>query len=173
MQQEKKTITYEQAKSKLEAICSQRELCRKEISDRLKRWGLPLEEHNKLIQYLVQERFVDEARFAQFFVKDKHTLSHWGKSKITFELRNRQIPSEMIDEAISQIPDEGYEEQLEEMLNKKLKSIKSGTPYEVCGKLIRFGLSRGYESGIVIKTAKKIVSNNYNTTDYGDEMDNF
>lgn len=168
---QKKEITYEQAKSKLEALCSQRELCRKEVRDRLQRWGLPADQHEQLINYLVEERFVDETRFAQFFAKDKHTLSHWGKGKITFELRNRKIPAEIIEEAIAQIPEEGYEEQLEEMLGKKLKSIKGGTPFEICGKLIRFGLSRGYESGLVIKTAKKIV-NTDQEIDYGYEMDN-
>lgn len=170
---QKKEITYDQAKSKIEALCSQRELCGKEVRDRLQRWGLPLEEHDKLVKHLIEERYVDEKRFALFFAKDKHALSHWGKSKITFELRNRHISAEIIEEAISQIPEEGYEEQLEEMLRKKLKSIKSGTPYDICGKLIRFGLSRGHESGLVIKTAKKIINSDYDTSDYGDEMDNY
>lgn len=168
MQKEKKEITYEQAKNKLEALCSQRELCAKEARDRLTRWGLPADEHDKLVNHLIEERYVDETRFAKFFAKDKHNLSHWGKSKITFELRNRQIPPEIITEAIAQIPEEGYEYQLEEMLKKKLKSIKSGTPYDICGKLIRFGLSRGYESGLVIKAAKKIV-NTDQEIDYGNE----
>lgn len=166
---QQKEITYEQAKSKAEALCSQRELCAKEVRERLQRWGLPTESHDQLIAFLTKERYIDEARFAKFFVKDKHALSHWGKSKITFELRNRGIAADIISEAITQIADEGYEEQLEEMLRKKLKSIKTGTPYEISGKLIRFGLSRGYESGLVIKTTKKIVNSNQEDFIYGDE----
>jgi len=167
-----KEITYEQAKSKLEALCSQRELCEKDVRDRLQRWGIGNDEGDKIVKHLIQERYVDDARFARFFAKDKHNLSHWGRTKITFELRNRKIPSSIIEEAIAQIPDEGYEEQLEEMLMKKRKSIKTGKPYEIGAKLIRFGLSRGYESRLVIDTVKKIIKTDNDTSDYEFELDN-
>lgn len=162
-----KEITYEQAKSKLEALCSQRELCEKDVRDRLLKWGLADDEQEKIITHLKKEKYVDETRFATFFVKDKYNLSHWGKSKIVFELKNRKIPSEVIEEAITQIPDDNYASQLEELLKKKRCSIKGGTPYEIGAKLIRFGVSKGYESGLVIKTTKKIINtNNDDTIDY-------
>lgn len=164
-----KEMTYEQAKSKLEALCSQRELCEKEVRDRLQKWGMEDGDQEKIIAHLKKEKYVDDIRFATFFVKDKYNLSHWGKSKIVFELRNRRISSDVIEEAIIQIPDEEYSSQLEELLKKKRGSIKKGTPYEIGAKLIRFGISKGYESGLVIKATKKIINTNNNTTDYEDE----
>lgn len=166
-----KEITPEQAETKLKALCSLREICEKDAKDRLQKWGVEEEAQEMIVRHLVQERFIDDERFANIFVRDKHNLSHWGKSRIIRELKSRKIATRFIDEAIGQIPDEAYSEQLEEILKKKLGSIKGKTPYEIGGKLIRFGLSRGYESSLVIKTAKKLVTD-INTSDYENGMDN-
>ena len=48
-------------------------------------------------------------------------------------------------------------DRLQELLDRKLRSV-SGTAYEVKGKLVRFGLSRGYDYDIVVEAASRAVA---------------
>ncbi|MBP5457318.1 MAG: RecX family transcriptional regulator [Paludibacteraceae bacterium] len=151
----KKTLSYEEALAKSAALCSLSEKCISDIQKKLLSWGINNEESEKIIVRLLQERYIDENRFAKFFVKDKHRFAKWGKGKIIHALKEKGISSENIQEAIEQIEEEDYSEQLETLLKAKLKSIKYKNAYDAKAKLIRFGLGRGFEYDAILDAIKK------------------
>ncbi len=161
-----KEITYNEALSKLAALCSRSEQCILSCTEKLTKWGISESDSKKIIQYLISEKYIDERRYALFFAKDKHSLSHWGKLKIGNHLKLKKIPSEYIKEALESISEEKYKDQLYELLKNKLKSVKARNSYELKGKLFRFALGRGFESNKILQNINQLFSeNNINSSD--------
>mgnify|MGYP003420166133 FL=1 len=155
---EKKIISEEVALGKLAALCSRAEQCTSYCRDKLSQWNIPMEAAERILAHLVREKYVDDGRYAIFFVKDKHFLSKWGKKKIELHLIRKKIPKAYIENALQEIPDEDYSSQLETLLSSKLKSIKGKNLYDLKAKLFRFAAGRGFEANLALKTIDKILN---------------
>jgi len=132
------------ALDKLREICSRQEKCPADIIALLKRWGIDREEHQKIIEQLKSERFIDEVRYASAFVRDKIKFDRWGIIKIRFLLQHRGISKEVVENALGEIDRDEYRNTIGRELARKRKTLK-GTPREIWAKLARYGSSRGYE----------------------------
>ena len=129
--------------------CSLSEHCIQKVREKLMQWETPKEYINPIIDKLLEDDYINEERFARAFVKDKFRFNHWGRIKISTHLRALGISSENIATAMQEIDDEEYEKMLDEIVEKKRKSIKNGTDYEIRAKLLRHALSRGFEYEII------------------------
>ena len=129
--------------------CSLSEHCIQKVREKLVQWEAPKELIQPIIDKLVEEDYINEERFARAFVKDKFRFNHWGRIKITTHLRALGISSENIATAMQEIGDEQYAKMLDEIVEKKRKTIKNGTDYEIRAKLLRHALSRGFEYDLV------------------------
>lgn len=168
---DKKTISKEAALSRLAALCARSEQCIQSCTEKLTRWGVSADDATAIIQHLIDEKYIDERRYANLFTKDKHRLAHWGKNKIANALKINKIPSAYIDEALAQIPDESYETQLTDLVMKKLKSCKAKNAYDLKAKLYRFAISRGFESNLALSAIENILKNN--AINYTDQDETF
>jgi regulatory protein len=139
------------ALSKCMALCSKSEKCISDIRKKLEKWQLPEGELQKVIDALVEEKFIDEQRFAESFVRDKFRFNHWGKIKITHHLKAKGIVSTHIARAMQEIDEEDYLKTLKELLAQKNKSVKADNNYERKAKLIRFAQGRGFDYEIINK----------------------
>lgn len=148
--------TYGQALSKAMALCSKSEKCISEIKQKLYDWNVEPDDKQKIIDYLVSERFIDESRFVNYYVRDKFKFNQWGKVKIGFMLKGKQLPPELITEALNNIEEEAYIEQLERMLTEKARKTKFTDAYDRKAKLIRFAHSRGFEYDAIDLAIKRI-----------------
>jgi regulatory protein len=90
------------------------------------------------------------------FVRDKLKLNRWGRIKIRYMLSAKQIPDEIISEAINGIDEQDYRAILREELIKKRRQIKDDNSFTVRKKLARFGQQRGFESGLVFQVLDEI-----------------
>jgi len=129
--------------------CSQRESCIGDINAKLESWGVSSKNKEKIINVLINEKFIDEKRFATAFVKDKFNFNKWGKLKITAHLKSKNIPGEIIKSALYNIDDELYFQTLKELLSGHKRFIKAKNNYDLKARLLRFGLSRGFESSLI------------------------
>ncbi|HUV00763.1 MAG TPA: regulatory protein RecX [Bacteroidales bacterium] len=135
--------------SKSMSLCSQREYCCSDIREKLHSWGIGNADAEKIISILIKEKFIDEERYSLAFVKDRFKHNKWGKMKISAHLRAKSIPGEIIRSALGSIEDELYRETVKEILISHRKSIKAKNQYDLKGKLLRYGLSKGFESGLL------------------------
>ena len=129
--------------------CSLSEHCIQKVREKLVQWETPKEYIDPIIDKLLEDDYINEERFARAFVKDKFRFNHWGRVKITTHLKALNISSENISIAMQEIDDEEYEKMLDEIVEKKRKTIKNGTDYEIRAKLLRHALSRGFEYNLV------------------------
>ena len=142
--------------NKAATYASRCEHCESEVREKLLTWGGTSEEADEIIAYLIEERYIDNQRYANSYSKDKFRFNHWGKYKIGMMLRSKNIDSDIIEEALNQIDEEEYIEKLQQILKEKLRSIKYSSEYEKKGKLFKFAQSRGFESSAISKVIDSI-----------------
>ena len=83
----KKDKTPQQALQSLMRLCARSEHSSGDALRLMKRWGVADDEARKVLSRLQSERFIDDARYAEAFVRDKLNLSGWGAYKIKMSLR--------------------------------------------------------------------------------------
>ncbi len=150
----KKAIKPQDALLRLEALCAQSEQCSMDIRQKLYRWGISASNSEKIIKKLIETRFVDDARFAVAYCRDKYRFNKWGKIKIIYGLRAKQISNIDIQNALAEINNEEYEEILVSLIKVKAKTIKDVNTYEGRTRLFRSIASRGYESSLIAQIIK-------------------
>jgi len=150
------SISYGQALSKAMAICSKAEKCVFDIQQKLNDWGIEYDDTQKIIKTLISEKFIDENRYTRYFVRDKFRFNQWGKVKIVFMLKSKKISITLIEDALQEISDEAYLEQLVKLLKDKAKKTKFVNEYDKKGKLIRFAQSKGFEFEVINEALKSI-----------------
>lgn len=141
----------------MEEVCSKQEMCRHDIEKKLIKYGLSDKEKEVLMKTLMQEKFVDESRYASFFVHDKWKINKWGRIKIQHHLRQKRIPEACIQDALDEIDEETYISVLRELLAEKNKSIKDKNPYHRKAKLMRYAMSRGFEQELVFDEIDRLL----------------
>lgn len=140
---------YKIALTKAMALCSRREYCSDDILARLQSWSVSEKDAEKIISALIKENFLNEARYSEAFVKDKFRYNKWGRVKIAAHLKAKSIPGELIRSALDSIDDELYRNTLKELIASHRKSVKAKNQYDLKGKLLRYGLSKGFESSLL------------------------
>ena len=130
--------------ARLQRLCVRRECCSADI---LKKALVAFEgdevQARAALEALVADRFVDDARYAAAFAREKSSLAGWGAVKIRHALLMKKIPREAVDSALAEIDAGAAEEKLRRLLDSKAKTLE-GDPRKRL-KLLRFALSRGYE----------------------------
>ena len=133
-------------------LCSSGEKCEHDVREKLLTWGMTEEEIEKAMAYLRENKFVDDERFTNFFVRDKLKLNRWGRIKISFTLRHKGIKSSTIEEAMSKINEKEYTAILKELLQQKIKAIGGISSQNDKAKVLRFAAQRGFSSEEIFKT---------------------
>ena len=155
-------MTFEQALARLQGQCGKAEYCCGQIRQRLQRWsskevacgrsGFSADEIEEMIASLVEERFVDDSRFAGAYVRDKARFSKWGSVKIAYNLKRLGVAPSVVKEALQENASCFGEQMLRELLQKKWDSFKEDEPQvKKREKLVRFALQRGFDYGQIME----------------------
>lgn len=138
-------------------LCSKAEKCSDDIRRKLDAWHIHEEDQTEILSILKKETFIDDARYARFYVRDKYKFNKWGRNKITWQLKAKNIEQTLIDDALSQIKEDDYYLILLELLQKKQKSLKANSEYELRAKLFRYASSKGFEGDVIHTLIDKII----------------
>ena len=144
-------MTFEEALVKTSNICARQEKCIFDIEKKLRDWGVSSSISNKVIDQLIKEKFIDETRYINFYVKDKFIFNRWGKIKIKWQLKAKQIYGKQVDDALTQIDDKEYTDALAQLLINKRRTIKEDDKYKIKASLIRYASSRGFEPDLIYR----------------------
>lgn len=115
------------------------------------------EAKEQIILHLLENNFLNEERFAKAFVRGKFNFKKWGKIKIKNELKFRNISSYNIKVSLKEIDDDLYQETIQEVAQKKVNLIREPNSFKKKQKLIKYLLSKGYESEFVYKIANELI----------------
>ena len=137
------------ALNKAMTLCSRQELCSEDVRNKLLIWGVVKDDIEKIISILIKENFINESRYATAFVRDKFNYNKWGKIKITAHLRAKKLSPDIIRTALDLIDNEQYVKILRGLINDHRRSVKAKNQYDLKAKLLRYGLSKGFESSLL------------------------
>lgn len=79
---------------------NRRERTAAEVRRHLEQKGLDAAGCDRAVDCLIQEGYIDDAKFAQLFVHDKRELEEWGSERISHGLQARGIDRELIQQAL-------------------------------------------------------------------------
>lgn len=119
--------------------------------------GMIPEAQDLIIVYLLQNNFLNEERFAKAFVRGKFRMKHWGKYRLTRELKFREISKTLIQSALKEINDHEYLEAFHSLAIKKLESINETNLQKKRKKLADYLLYRGWESHLVYDKVNQLI----------------
>ena len=137
--------------NRLAQLCSRREYCSRGVLDLLRRKGVGEKDAEAVLERLRAERYVDDARYARAFARDKSLLAGWGPRKIAYTLSLKGIPEDVVQAALAEVGEDERFRRMEEVIRGKWRSVKAVTPQERRAKVLRFALSRGYDYASVMR----------------------
>ena len=147
----KKPMTEQQALLKLTTLCTQSEHCSQEMLDKMKKWELSEDAITRNMQFLTEKKFIDDERYARFFINDKIKYNKWGRRKVEQALWMKHISKEISAPIFEEIEGDLYIDTLLPLLKSKYKTIKAKNDYERSMKLIRFAMGRGFDLDTIHK----------------------
>lgn len=140
----KKEISEEEALLKLEQYCGFQERCLADVRTKLYSLGVTGVSAEKILTHLQEEGFLDEERFARTFARSKFRQNHWGRVRISMEMKKRRIPARLIALGLEEIEAADYGEKIQSLYQQKLASLPSGAADNKF-KAIQFLIQKGYE----------------------------
>ena len=145
----KKSLTKEQALQKLKHYCAYQERCHNEVKEKLYQLGVWKKDHDEIISALIEENYLNEERFAIAFAGGKFRVNKWGRVKIKYELKQRQVSEYCIKKALKEIPEQDYMEVLAKLANQKYESLKDDQWMVRKKKTMNYLMGKGFETQLI------------------------
>lgn len=156
MNNPKQPLTPTQAMNRAAALCARSEQAPGDIREKLVKWGLNSGDVSRVLQQLREQGYIDEQRYARAFVNDRFNFNGWGRIKIAYQLKQKGISGEIIDDAMAVIDEDAYRQRLLELLRAKWVNVKDREPRAVWAAMMRFAASRGFEATIAGECVKQV-----------------
>lgn len=141
----------------MQKYCAYQDRCHKEVRSKLFEIGMYGDDLENIIVKLIEEKFLDEQRFATAYAGGKFRLKKWGRIRIQRELKMRQISAYCLKKAMDEITDEDYMETLDALLEKKNRVLRENNIWKRRKKLADYVISKGYESYLVWEAVKRLL----------------
>ena len=143
-------FTPEQATPKIKQYCAYQERCHAEVKEKLYAFGLYKKDVEQLMSQLIEENYLNEERFAIQYAGGKFRMNQWGRIKIKYALKQKQVSDYCIKKALKEINESDYKKTLQKLAEKKLKTLKTETNIFIKKKKLQdYLLQKGYEGELV------------------------
>ena len=153
----KRTKTPEQALTALMRLAARSEKSSGDALRLMQNWGVEPTARQGVLQKLIDNKFIDDRRYAEAYVREKSRLAGWGARKIALQLRIKGVAQDVINEALRQIDDSDVQQRLCDKLRRKIKITKASSDFELRGKLFRYALSQGYDYDQINQAIAQVV----------------
>ncbi len=151
-----KRLTPEQAWQKIKHFCAYQERCHFETKEKLFGFGLSKTDVETLISRLIEEDYLNEARFAAEFAGGHFRIKKWGRVKIVYALKQKRVSSVNIKSALKEIDEENYKAILMKLAEAKWKLLKHEQYLNRQAKTSQYLMNKGYEPTLVQETIQQI-----------------
>ena len=148
-------LDLSQIKKKLADYCVYQDRSHYEVEQKLKELRtLNEDERGEILIWLIQNNFLNEERFSKSYARGKFYQKKWGKIKIKQGLKQKRIPTNLIDKGIEEINEDDYKSTLMELTEKKWNIIRESEVYLKKKKIYNYLLQKGYEYNLINEILK-------------------
>ncbi len=152
----RKHLTKEQTLQKLKHYCGYQERCHHEVKEKLYSLGARRTDHDEIIATLIEEGYLNEERFAIAFAGGRFRMKGWGRVKIRYELKQKQVSDYSIKKALEQINEDEYMTTLKRLAAGKCATFKREEWLAGKKRTIGYLQQKGYELNLIYKVMESI-----------------
>ena len=138
------------AVEKIRRFCEYQDRCEAEVRRKMAQLLVPAGERDSLMEQLKEERFVDDKRFAESFMRGKMNQKRWGRVKIRIELQQHGISASVISKVMSEMDETRYGENLRYLVEKWRRENPDGER----AKMVRHLMGKGYTADEIFNIDK-------------------
>ena len=138
--------------NKMAKYCAYQDRCIDDLKKLCDKYELPVTLRKKITKRMISEGFIDEERYVRSYVFGKLRNNYWGKLKISFALKHKDIDDNLIQKVINEVEESEYEYLISDLIKKKSTSMREVDPYIRKNKIARFLIQKGFESDLVWKS---------------------
>ncbi len=147
-----KCYSKEEALAKAKQYCAYQERSHSEVREKLYSFGLYKKDVDELLSELISDNYLNEERFAIAFAGGKFRIKQWGRIKIKYTLRQKQVSDYSIKKALADIDDTDYQKTLQKLFDQKLKTLRSEkNVFTKKRKLQDHLMQKGFETDLIRK----------------------
>ena len=154
----KRTKSPEQALAALMRLAARSEKSSGDALRLMQNWGVDPSARQGVLQRLIDDKFIDDRRYAEAFVRDKMRFSGWGVFKLRAALRNKGLSTDIVEDVLRMLDSNNMTDRLRERLERKMRTTKYTTRYDLKTKLMRYGASLGYDFESVSDVVDTLIS---------------
>lgn len=137
---------------KAKAYCTYQERCHREVREKLYSLSLHKKEVDEIISTLIEENYLNEERFAIQFAGGRFRIKQWGRVRIKYALKQKQVSQYCIRKAIDAIDEKDYLATLRKLSSAKSKTLKNEKNSLIRKRKLQDHLiQKGYERDLVIR----------------------
>ena len=152
-----KYFSKEEALQKAKQYCAYQERCHSEVKEKLYSFGLHKKEVEELLSSLIEENYLNEERFAIHFAGGKFRIKHWGRVKIKYALKQKQVSEYCIKKALASIPVNDYRKALQKLFEQKLQALKGEKNIFIKKRKLQDHLiQKGFETALVSELISQV-----------------
>jgi len=137
-----------EAKVKAGRYCAYQERTQQEVRDKLYALELFRDEVEQVLTELITENYVNEERFAKSYASGKFRIKQWGKRKIIYALKQKNISSYCIEKALKEIEEDEYIATIKKLIDKKSSAL-AGDKFIINKKVSNYMIGKGFEAELV------------------------
>ena len=146
MQIRRQQLSLEQALQKARHYCAYQERCHSEVKEKLYSFGLRKNDVEQALSSLIEENYLNEERFAVQFAGGRFRMKQWGKVKIRYELKQKQVGDYCIKKALASIGEDDYDRTLTRLAEDKWEYLQQEQTFIRRQKLQNYLIQKGYET---------------------------
>jgi regulatory protein len=143
-----------QAKDVCLRLLTARPQTRAELHQALIRRGYPKEVAEQVLGRLDDAGLVDDAAFAEQWVRSRHTYQGLGRRALVAELRRKGVAEPLAAEAASTLDGEAEEERARQLVRKRLRSMGSADEAAKLRRLAGMLARKGYSQGLAFRVVR-------------------
>ncbi len=146
-----------EARLKAAKYCAGKERSPYQVLQKLLEWQLSEVDAQAVLATLIQENYVNEARFVLAYCHDKFEFNKWGKQRIRQELQQLRISGDQIENGLLSIDHNRYKEVLQALAQKKFDSLNTeSNDWKRRQKTTAFLVRKGYEMDLSTELVSRL-----------------
>ena len=152
----------EQARALCLRLLTARARTRAELAGQLAKRGYPDDVSMQVLDRLADVGLIDDADFAEQWVRSRRVNAGKGKRALAAELRNKGVDNEVITAALSDIDAGAERERAEQLVNDKLRRERNTEDEaKLTRRLVGMLARRGYSQTMAFDVVKVALANEH------------
>jgi regulatory protein len=127
---------------------------RVELQQALHRKGVEEEIAEQVLGRLDKVGLVDDAAFAEVWVRSRHNYQGLGRRALAVELRRKGVPDSVTSDALSTVDTAAEESRARELVRKRLRTLTNADDATKVRKLVSMLARKGYPEGLSFRVVK-------------------